>query len=54
MYAQDMHSGLTHWELSGLGLFGKGAQRRNAAGSQDKPGPTHSWQCVLETVGLSH
>ena len=55
-----MHNGLTHWsqvmtnwELVGLGMFGEGAQGSNAAGSQGN-GILHSWQCVSETVGLSH
>lgn len=56
-----MHNGLTHWsqvitnwELVGLGMFGEGAQGNSEAGSQDDQGLQHSWQCVLETMGLSH
>jgi hypothetical protein len=34
---------MTNWELIGLGKFGDVVQQ----------GLQHSWQCVLETVGLS-
>jgi hypothetical protein len=44
---------MTNWELVGLGMLGEGAQDSNAAGSQGNRS-LHSWQCVLETVRLSH
>ena len=44
---------MTNWELDGLGTFDEGVQGSNAAGSQGNRS-LHSWQCVLETVGLSH
>ena len=44
---------MTNWELVGLGMLGEGAQGSNAEGSQGNQS-LHSWQCVSETVGLSH
>mgnify|MGYP001034936037 CR=1 FL=1 len=44
---------MTNWELVGLGMLGEGAQGSNAEGSQGNRS-LHSWQCVSETVGLSH
>ena len=44
---------MNNWKFVGLGMFGERAQGSNTAGSQGNRS-LHSWQCVLETVGLSH